>query len=316
MTVIRENILANTQVKDKYLEGVRLLDEERQGITAQDLFDFIQRNNLNMSLSGIQQELSTYDLFVFWHVTAMQISLPVGNAAHNGPIFLPWHRMYLRRFEENLQRVLQDDEFALPYWDWAADGELDVNDQWRTQLWSEDYLGEARGTVRSGVLSNIQVRLAQDPLGNGIVSIDPRPVERAAGMSAGVPDLPSQAQLQVALDEPDYDREPWSNSVRSHRNILEGWFNGPSLHNRVHVWIGRDMSLGTSPNDPAFFLNHCFVDRVWEIWMAEHGRNYAPQSGEGPEGHRIDSQMVALLGESLTPQDVLEADDWYVYDNA
>jgi hypothetical protein len=28
---------------------------------------------------------------------------------------------------------------------------------------------------------------------------------------------------------------------------------------RVHVWVGGDMLPGTSPNDPAFFLDPCFV---------------------------------------------------------
>ena len=77
-------------------------------------------------MQGINQNITTYDLFVFWHVLAMGVALPPGNAAHTAPIFLPWHRMLLIRLEEQLQRVLGDDEFALPYWDWATDGELGI----------------------------------------------------------------------------------------------------------------------------------------------------------------------------------------------
>ena len=42
---------------------------------------------------------------------------------------------------------------------------------------------------------------------------------------------------------------------------LRLWMDGPRLRNLVHVWVGRDMSPGSSPNDPVFFLNHCNVDR-------------------------------------------------------
>ena len=65
-----------------------------------------------------------------------------------------------------------------------------------------------------------------------------------------------------------------------------------------------------------FYLNHCNVDRIWESWMAEHGRTYHPAGDEpeAPRGHRLDDSMVALLGPSLTPRQVLDAGTWYSYD--
>ena len=78
---------------------------------------------------------------------------------------------------------------------------------------------------------------------------------------------------------------------------------------------GGDMSPGTSPNDPVFFLNHCNVDRIWQQWMERHGQNYAPGRGQGPQGHRIDSQMFSLIGAVLTPEAVLDPTAWYAYDH-
>ena len=75
------------------------------------------------------------------------------------------------------------------------------------------------------------------------------------------------------------------------------------------------MAPGTSPNDPAFFLNHCNVDRIWEAWMAGRGRVYRPAANEGPFGHRIDNQMIAILGDPMTPSEVLNPSDWYSYDS-
>jgi hypothetical protein len=69
-----------------------------------------------------------YDLFVIWHHKTMKTPVPpdgdsgTRNAAHRGPVFLPWHRLMLRFMELNLQRVLEDPTFGLPYWDWTVDG--------------------------------------------------------------------------------------------------------------------------------------------------------------------------------------------------
>ena len=313
MASIRENILVSPQVRDNFLDAMVALDQPNSGVMASDLANFLQTNNLPVEMRGREQELSIYDLFVFWHVLAMSIPLEVGNAAHSGPIFLPWHRMYLIRLEEWCQQVLNDPNFGLPYWDWATDGELTPQDQWRTDLWSADYLGEARGSVRSGKAAQIQVRLVENPQTSVLSSVEPRPIIRAAGQSSLAPTLPREAHVKAALDQTIYDKSPWSQNAIGHRNNLEGWIQGPQLHNRVHVWIGGDMGPGSSPNDPAFFLNHCNVDRIWEEWMGRHGKIYQPGRRRGPAGHRIDSQMVAVIGDALSPEQVLDSSQWYAY---
>ncbi len=315
MTGTRENILVSPQVRDDFLSAMVILDQPNSGIMASDLANFLQANNLPMTMRGQEQELSVYDIFVFWHVLAMNLDLSVGNAAHSGPIFLPWHRMYMIRLEEMCQQALGNPDFGLPYWDWAADGELPVQDQWRTDLWSADYIGEARGRVRSGPISQMQVRLVAGARRRELISVTPRPVFREAGLNPSWPDLPTEAQVNVALQQSEYDVSPWNQGVVSHRNMLEGWIQAPQLHNRVHTWIGGDMGPGTSPNDPAFFLNHCNVDRIWELWMGQHGLEYEPRRNRGPQGHRIDSAMFAIIGQTLTPEDVLDPSTWYIYDH-
>ncbi|WP_415919290.1 tyrosinase family protein [Tateyamaria sp. SN6-1] len=315
MTGIRENILASHAVRDAFLNAMVMLDTPNSGVWARDLARYLRDNNLPLTMRGQDQELSRYDIFVFWHVLAMNLNLSVGNAAHSGPIFLPWHRMYMIRLEEACQDVLGDPDFGLPYWDWAADGALRAQDQWRTDLWSPAYIGEARGRVRSGPVGQMQVRLVADARRRAVVSVTPRPIFREAGTDPRWPDLPTQAQVDAALAQPDYDVSPWNMDVTSHRNVLEGWVDGPQLHNRVHTWIGGDMGPGTSPNDPAFFLNHCNVDRIWEMWMERHGRTYVPGRGRGPQGHRIDSQMYAMIGQALTPEAVLDPAAWYGFDH-
>ncbi|MBA3978388.1 MAG: tyrosinase family protein [Nitrosopumilus sp.] len=71
---------------------------------------------------------SRYDDYVEIHMNAMMAMSDTNPAedpdwypgwAHNGPAFLPWHRVYLLQFEKDLQSVTQDDSITVPYWEWT-----------------------------------------------------------------------------------------------------------------------------------------------------------------------------------------------------
>ena len=123
MAVTRKDITSDTTVRDKYIDGVLRL---KQALNPQ---------------SG----LSTYDALVVWHVRAMMTMTPSNqgsrNAARRRPVFLPWHRYLLLVYELQLQRVLQDTTFALPYWAWNRDGDLSADQQIYAPIWGTDYMG-------------------------------------------------------------------------------------------------------------------------------------------------------------------------------
>jgi len=80
------------------------------------------------------------------------------------------------------------------------------------------------------------------------------------------------------------------------------------MHNRVHVWVGGSMNPGSSPNDPVFFLHHCFVDKLWADWQKLHpGAGYLPISGAAA-GHNLNDSMQpwASLGEIVKPSGMLD----------
>ena len=323
MAALRRNIRA-TLVSDRFLDAVVGLDTTMSGVSVRDAASELANAAPGLQFRGVDQELSYYDLLVLWHAAAMSVQIGgLGqNAAHNGPIFLPWHRHYMLVLEQWLQTVLEDEHFGVPYWDWAADGDLPPSQQWRTDLWGTEMLGEARGDVVSGKVAHMRVRLWQDPRTRVLWSIEPRPLRRAAGQNPRpeYSSLPTSASVRVCLREPEYDRKPWERDTIGHRARLEGWVASQEgrrvdLHNLVHVWIGGDMGPGTSPNDPAFFLNHSNVDRIWERWQSNWGRNYSPGANQGPLGHRIDSTMFTLIGSTRKPSDVLNPAQWYSYDN-
>ncbi|PZS28442.1 MAG: monooxygenase [Pseudonocardiales bacterium] len=328
MTVTRQNILMSAAARDRFLDGVVALAQEDAGMTTSDVNGFLADSVPGYRIHGKVQPLTTWDLFVLWHHLTMSLpttpSRPLRNLAHGGPVFCPWHRMFLLRMEEQLQRVTGDASTALPYWDWAIDGGRHPADQPSAPLWQADALGGSSGDVVSGRLAGLQVRL--EGYGSQLWSVDPRPLRRNA--TTDIATLPTAGDVRWALGEGadvDFDRSQWDAASDAFRNRLEGWLDpapvggrlSPQLHNRVHVWVGGDMSPGSSPNDPVFYLNHCNVDRIWEAWMGWHGRSYRPVAGDpaAPDGHKLDDPLVALLGASLKPSDVLDSTAKYRYDD-
>jgi hypothetical protein len=181
-------------------------------------------------------------------------------------------------FESDMQAILGQPDFALPYWDWARDAAL--SDPTTAPIWDVAFMGGQGNPVSTGPFRTGQWTLAG---GGSLV--------RQFGVSAAA--LPSQADVLSALALPTYDTAPWnSTSANSFRNHLEGWDTNPAgLHNRVHLWVGGSMLPMTSPNDPVFFLHHANTDRIWSIWQALYGQNsFLPTQG-AREGHNLNDEM-------------------------
>ncbi len=79
------------------------------------------------------------------------------------------------------------------------------------------------------------------------------------------------------------------------------------------------MGQSTSPNDPAFFLVHCNVDRVWAAWQGRFpGAPYLPPQIASADllFHRIDDPLHTFFGDPwrLTVRQTLASSVWYTYD--
>jgi tyrosinase len=310
MSVVRRNATTDPTACSTYCQGVLALKQEHlPGITTTDF-----------GIPGPDTPVSTYDLFVIWHQLAMMHMTPPDqrdrNAAHSGPAFLPWHRLMLVLLELQLQRVLGDNTVALPYWDWAADGDQPPAQQSNAALWDAAHIGGNGSPIASGPFRPGAFTVHIETTPTGQLRQTNRSLRRELALDA--PSLPTTADVNALLhDGLDYDATPWDRSTAELRNRLEGWWNGPQLHNLIHVWIGGDMGPATSPNDPAFYLNHCNVDRIWEAWMTSTGRNYAPPANAAASltGHRLDDALYSvLIQQAVTPADVLDISSFYSYD--
>jgi len=149
MAVVRKNILLDPVSREQFGRGVNLLKQDfASGVTTADL-----------GFAGTAIPVSTYDQFVIWHDVAMNtmtLTSPTDvsgrNSAHRGPIFAPWHRFMLLLFEAHLRRVLNESTFALPYWDWSADGDRPPRQQPNGALWQAGGIGGTGAPVTTGPL--------------------------------------------------------------------------------------------------------------------------------------------------------------------
>jgi tyrosinase len=322
MAVVRRNILTDATSRQKYVEGVKRLKRQMTGTTTNQL-----------GILGPSRPMSTFDSFVYWHHRAMMVFTPLGNqsgrnAAHMGPVFLPWHRLMLGVFEQALQAALQDTTFGLPYWNWAADGDLTPAGQRNSPLWKNDCMGgeAADGRVTgpfaftAGDPNSWRVTIEATPGGILRSPTNDRGLRRRRGQGFpgfASPSLPRRQHVTAALAETRYDAPTYDLDSTGFRNRLEGWSPPNGLHNLVHIWIGGDMGPSTSPNDPVFFLNHCNVDRIWEAWMQSRGRNYEPLQNVSAalRYHRIDDQMYWLPAQTTAVRQQLDRTSVFTYDS-
>jgi tyrosinase len=304
MAVTRKDITADTAVRDKYVDGVLRLKRE----------------------VNPQSGLSTYDALVVWHVRAMMTMTPPTqgsrNAAHRGPAFLPWHRYLLIVYEQQLQRVLQDDGFGLPYWSWNHDGDLPREQQTEAPVWGADCMGGSGDPVTTGPFANPDadpdkfiLRVESNSMGQLVTAN--RGLRR--NIAGDISTLPTTAQTRAAVDLDTYDEPNWGvNSSSTMRDVVEGWQpDPPGMHNRVHVWIGGDMAPASSPNDPVFFLNHCNVDRLWAAWQQKYPNSpYLPGSSAPAslKSHRLSDKLFSVFSNAPKISNMIDIADVYTYD--
>jgi tyrosinase len=263
------------------------------------------------ALTGVQRQAFTdavlelkqsggYDPFVLTHLDYMSADQDNGyRVAHRAPSFLPWHRQFLMAFEQELRNI--DPSVTLPYWNWTTARGTSSGP------WVSTILG-GNGRSSDGKVTTGPFAYATGnwPL---TVRIDDRPfLRRALGAAAS---LPTATQVNKVLGLTPYDAAPWnSGSVKGFRNQLEGW-QGSDPHNRVHNWVGGTMTGGDAPNDPAFWLHHCYIDKLWADWQAAHpGYGYLPATAT--------ANVIALNDpmppwNTKRPADLLNHKPYYLY---
>ncbi|MDJ0616887.1 MAG: tyrosinase family protein [Calothrix sp. MO_192.B10] len=152
---------------------------------------------------------------------------------HHQPNFLPWHRAYVLRFEQALQRHVPD--VTLPYWDWVSQ--------------ESQATGLPDAVVESTYINSEGVEVP-NPLYSA---------QQAGGEQTTRSPRPSwwfrffERDLAIAMQQTNFI---------DFSNRLE------APHDSVHGWVGGSMSqVAFAAFDPVFWMHHAYVDRQWYIWQ-------------------------------------------------
>ena len=161
-------------------------------------------------------------------------------------LFLPWHRAYLLAFEnaakDQLERANEDSaKFGLPYWDWSSDAS---RQEGLPSIFTEQTVDGNDNPLYSARALAPATRL------------NPQ-IDKFTERNPDIPSaLPTKDDVDTALQASTYGE---------FSDVLE------NIHDRIHVWVGGDMSNPTtSAFDPIFWSHHCMIDRLWWIWQNEN----------------------------------------------
>uniref|UniRef100_A0A4W5Q6S0 5,6-dihydroxyindole-2-carboxylic acid oxidase n=1 Tax=Hucho hucho TaxID=62062 RepID=A0A4W5Q6S0_9TELE len=260
--------------------------------------------------------ITIYNYFVWTHyysvsktyLGAGQASFGGADFSHEGPGFVTWHRFHLLQLERDMQDMLGDATFALPYWNFAIGGsECDVC--------TDDLLGarsafDMNSLSPNSVFSQWRVICESvedyDTLGTICNNSETSPIRRNPAGNVARPmvqRLPEPQDVVDCLDLKTFDTPPYySTSSESFRNTVEG-YSAPqggydpvvrSLHNLAHLFLnGTGGQTHLSPNDPIFVLLHTFTDAIFDEWLSRHAPGEAVYPEENaPIGHNRQFNMV------------------------
>ena len=276
------------------------LTEAERSSFLEALFKLKQRQ-----AAGATQLLNVYDQFVAMHGAVMAVVSPDArdpvNFAHGNIGFLPWHRMYLRSFELALEAEVPG--VALPYWDWSDDVGA------ATKLFNADFLSStiwgAPSDVADGWLRH-RIPATERPdwwpgqlRGFRVHSLLEEGNGSALERGSQEPDWPPSPSDMKSLAELTLGREG-THALWAFSLVLEAGHQTITVrtHNAGHRFIGGHMSGGFSPNDPAFWLHHANVDRLWAQWQ---DYQIAQKPGSSHEDHWPDPTEVSPVTGELVP---------------
>jgi tyrosinase len=165
---------------------------------------------------------------------------------HGNWYFLPWHRAYLLSYERMIRSVTSNNDFAMPYWDWAAnrtvpqafkdatyngqDNPLYVSTRHNNYSIPDTYAGP---TVMSDIFGQTNFEL----FGSS------RPAGQNSTNATWIQGSGTQGTLEA------------------------------TPHNNIHNQLGGFMPNCNSPRDPIFLMHHGNIDRIWWSWNCRGGHN-------------------------------------------
>lgn len=203
---------------------------------------------------------------------------------HNNLLFLSWHRIYVYYMERVLRHMSGDPNFTMPYWDYS------VADNAEARIVPQLY--------RIFMDDGNPLYVAERNLWAGIFPRGARKNFSYAPINPGMPMDGSAVSYKSAFEQQEWAQFSNKLSAQPHDIVHEqvgGWYEGnpylPDAEQKVG-WMGL---LQTAARDPAFWLHHTNIDRLWDKWNRAGHKN--PSTPE---------EIQAVLDDKNTKQFILE----------
>lgn len=222
-------------------------------------------------------------------------------------IFLTWHRSYVYSFEKALNSALQwkrgyrNLELTLPYWDWT---------EYRSATHATNGIPRV---INDPTYENSAGDTVENPLSRA-KSFYRSVSQGLVGEEEYTQRFPDRLRGEIPFFADDVERLMDNPNYYSFQSDLDS-----SPHGALHVVLGGrgassplpgnagDMSSVISAAfDPAFWLHHCMVDKVWFNWQERH-----------PSANVPDHVLDTVVYDGRIGRDLIDAEHSlkYIYSN-
>ena len=213
---------------------------------------------------------------------------------HQSWFFLPWHRGYLASFESVVARQVADlggpPDWAVPYWDY-----------------SESLASNPNARLLPPAFRD---RLLPDGSANALWSRRAAAVNGDFGLGPSVVNLAALALQNFTNSQPGVP----SGFGGPVTGFNPGGGDNGALesvpHNRIHTRLGGSNGFMAFPDtaalDPIFWLHHCNIDRLWEVWRNQGAGFANPSAPQWRSGVRFAMHDGSGAAFSFVAADMLD----------
>ncbi|KAG9449674.1 hypothetical protein H6P81_009639 [Aristolochia fimbriata] len=240
--------LMNEDYIAKYEKAIKIMKQ----FPYEDPFNFMRQADIHcIYCTGAYNQLNSS----YWY------------KIHGSWLFFPWHRILIYFHERIVGRLLGDDTFALPYWNWDhPDGMVIPSFYTRGAYLDKD---RDRG--------HLPPKIADDNF---------EFVEKGLGPKEQI--ASNLALMYTQMISGAKKTELFMGCKRFPGE--KGDCDGPGTieqapHNTLHAWVGsglqperEDMgSFYSAARDPIFYAHHANVDRLWTLWKRKRLKGHEPE---------------------------------------
>jgi tyrosinase len=234
---------------------------------------------------------------------------------HGNWWFPPWHRGYTGWFERTIRSLSGNPSFALPFWDWTAQPYVPpafwkglLNPANPAYIASYDAFYAQFKDPMSAFWKSLSPAQVDQLHKRGYNSMDDVwnevqgnpmffPPDQARSLTQANPNFDAVTKqavaigtIQAAIAPKTYTGPssvgfgfgsgiaPYHSDPNAQFAILEG-----QPHNNVHNCVGGFMGDFLSPVDPIFFMHHCNIDRLWDVWTRKQQKLGLPTLPTGAD---------------------------------